>query len=64
VIFLVMQTWDIAKAAKLNEKALYRTLGKTGNPGFATRLLQALGITLTVKPPSQLRRTGSRQRAA
>ena len=48
----------IAKTAKLNEKALYRTLGKTGNPEFATvmRLLRALGITLTVKPPRQLRR--------
>ena len=48
----------LAKAARVNEKTLYRTLGKTGNPEFATvmRLLQALGITLTVKPPHQLRR--------
>jgi probable addiction module antidote protein len=48
----------LAKAARLNEKSLYRTLGKTGNPEFATvmRLLQALGFTLTVKSPRQLRR--------
>ena len=57
----------LAKAAKLNEKSLYRTLGKNGNPEFATviRLLQALGITLTVKPPDRLRReTPKRKRAA
>jgi probable addiction module antidote protein len=56
----------LAKVAKLNEKTLYRTLGTTGNPEFATvmRLLQALGITLTVKPPRQPRRGAAHSKRA
>jgi probable addiction module antidote protein len=52
----------LAKAAKLNEKSLYRTLGKNGNPEFATvmRLLQALGIRLT----AEVARRPTRRKAA
>src|SRR5437660_8978733 len=39
----------VAKIAGLNRESLYKALGETGNPEFATvmRVVQALGLTLT-----------------
>jgi probable addiction module antidote protein len=43
---------EIAKGAGLNRESLYRTLGKAGNPEFATvmRIVHALGLTLSARP--------------
>jgi probable addiction module antidote protein len=40
---------EIAKNAGLNRESLYKALGETGNPEFATvmRIVRALGLTLS-----------------
>ncbi|CAK7255226.1 MULTISPECIES: addiction module antidote protein [unclassified Shinella] len=42
---------EIAAAANLNPKSIYRALGNSGNPEFATvfKVLSAMGYTLTIK---------------
>jgi probable addiction module antidote protein len=53
----------IAKTAKLNRESLYKALGETGNPEFGTvmRVIQALGLTLSVRP---VEKSKSRKRRA
>jgi probable addiction module antidote protein len=55
---------EIASAAQLNPKSLYRALGEDGNPEFATvlRVLGALGIELSAAP-KPTRRLPKRKRA-
>lgn len=45
---------DLAKAAGLGSKSLYKTLGEEGNPEFGTvlRVLGAMGLSLAVRPTS------------
>jgi len=42
---------EIAAAANLNPKSIYRALGSSGNPEFSTifKVLSAVGYTLTIK---------------
>ena len=48
---------DVARAANLNRESLYKALGDTGNPEFATvmRVLNALGLTLIAAPTESAR---------
>ncbi len=53
----------IAKVTGLNRESLYKALGESGNPEFATvmRIVRALGLTLSAhlaeaKRPSRRRR--------
>ncbi len=57
---------EIAKAADLNRESLYKALGGTGNPEFATviRVLQALGLALSARPAPTKRASKKRRRAA
>ncbi|MDH4990694.1 putative addiction module antidote protein [Aquamicrobium lusatiense] len=43
---------EIAAAANLNPKSIYRALSSGGNPEFTTvfKVLSAMGYTLTIKP--------------
>ena len=43
---------EIARNAGLNRESLYKALGETGNPEFATvmRIVRALGLTLSARP--------------
>ncbi len=43
---------QVAKNAGLNRESLYKALGETGNPEFATvmRIVRALGLTLSARP--------------
>jgi probable addiction module antidote protein len=43
---------EIAKNAGLNRESLYKALGESGNPEFATvmRIVRALGLTLSARP--------------
>ena len=43
---------QVAKTAGLNRESLYKALGETGNPEFATvmRVVRALGLKLTAHP--------------
>jgi probable addiction module antidote protein len=43
---------EIAKNAGLNRESLYKALGQSGNPEFATvmRIVRALGLTLSARP--------------
>jgi probable addiction module antidote protein len=56
---------EIAKTAELNRESLYKALGETGNPEFATvmRILQAMGLRLSARP-ARTKRTPKRPRAA
>jgi probable addiction module antidote protein len=56
---------EIAKTADLNRESLYKALGGTGNPEFATvmRVLHALGLTLSARPAAT-KRAPRRRRAA
>ncbi len=56
---------EVAKNAGLNRESLYKALGTTGNPEFATvmRIVRALGLTLSARPAAR-RRTTKRRRAA
>jgi probable addiction module antidote protein len=54
---------EIAKKAGLNRESLYKALGDSGNPEFATvmRIVRALGLTLSARrmaprPAPRLRR--------
>lgn len=49
---------DIAAAARLNPKSLYKALGESGNPEFATVLsvLNALGLTLSAAPIGKMKK--------
>ncbi len=42
---------EIAKNAGLNRESLYKALGESGNPEFATvmRIVRALGLTLSAR---------------
>jgi len=55
----------IAKETGLSRESLYKALGETGNPEFATvmRIVRALGLTLTARPAAPAR-TRKRRRAA
>jgi probable addiction module antidote protein len=46
---------EIAKNAGLNRESLYKALGETGNPEFATvmRIVRALGLTLSARPTTR-----------
>jgi len=54
---------DIAKSAGLNRESLYKALGETGNPEFATvmRIVRALGLTLSARPAGPQRATKRRR---
>jgi len=56
---------QVAKTAGLNRENLYKALGETGNPEFATvmRIVHALGLTLTARPRGRTR-TAKKRRAA
>src|SRR5580698_5682153 len=56
---------EIAKNAGLNRESLYKALGETGNPEFATvmRIVRALGLTLSARPTAPAR-TSKRRRFA
>src|ERR1700687_1724647 len=56
---------EIAKNAGLNRESLYKALGETGNPEFATvmRIVRALGLTLSARPAAT-RRTSKGRRVA
>ena len=56
---------ETAKRAELNRESLYKALGETGNPEFATvmRILRAWGPTLSARP-AQTKRTSRKRRAA
>lgn len=49
---------EIAREAHLSRSSLYKTLGGTGNPEFATvvRVLATLGIRLTAMPTERPRK--------
>lgn len=55
----------IAKSAELNRESLYKALGETGNPEFSTvmRVLQAMGLKLSVHPAAT-KRAPKKRRAA
>jgi len=55
---------EVAKSAGLNRESLYKALGETGNPEFATvmRIVRAMGLTLSVSPTEA--RRSKRRRAA
>ena len=54
---------EIAKSAGLNRESLYKALGESGNPEFATimRIVRALGLTLSARPAAG--RKGKRRKA-
>ncbi len=56
---------EIAKSAGLNRESLYKALGETGNPEFATvmRIVHALGLTLSSRP-AETARVPKRRRVA
>ncbi len=56
---------EIAKNAGLNRESLYKALGESGNPEFATvmRIVRALGLTLSAHPVPTAR-SPKRRRAA
>ena len=54
---------EIAKTAGLNRESLYKALGETGNPEFATvmRIVRALGLTLSARPAATARASKRRR---
>jgi probable addiction module antidote protein len=56
---------EIAKTADLSRESLYKALGERGNPELGTvlRVLQAMGLTLTVRPTEAKRKTRKRRAA-
>jgi probable addiction module antidote protein len=54
---------EIAKNAGLNRESLYKALGETGNPEFATvmRIMRALGLTLSARPLATERKSKRRR---
>jgi probable addiction module antidote protein len=57
---------EVAKRAELNRESLYKALGERGNPEFGTvmRILEALGLTLSVRPAQTKRASRKKHRAA
>jgi probable addiction module antidote protein len=57
---------EIAKTAGLNRESLYKALGETGNPEFATvmRIMRALGLTLSAHSTKSPVRPSKRRRVA
>src|SRR5436305_9204916 len=57
---------EVAKRAELNRESLYKALGERGNPEFGTvmRILEALGLTLSVQPAQTKRASRKKHRAA
>lgn len=55
----------IAKETGLSRESLYKALGETGNPEFATvmRIVRALGLTLSARP-AMTRAKRKKRRAA
>jgi len=55
----------IAKSAELNRESLYKALGEAGNPEFGTvmRILQAMGLSVSVRPATP-KRVPRKRRAA
>jgi probable addiction module antidote protein len=53
----------IAKNAGLNRESLYKALGETGNPEFATvmRIVRAMGLTLSARRAEPARATKRRR---
>jgi len=53
---------EIAKSAGLNRESLYKALGATGNPEFATvmRIVRALGLTLSARRLTTMRASKGR----
>src|SRR6202790_3876425 len=56
---------EIAKNAGLNRESLYKALGETGNPEFATvmRIVRAMGLALSARS-AQTTRTTKKRRVA
>jgi probable addiction module antidote protein len=56
---------EIAKTADLNRESLYKALGESGNPELGTvlRVLQAMGLTLSVRPTEAKPKTRKRRAA-
>ena len=54
---------EIAKNAGLNRESLYKALGETGNPEFATvmRIVRALGLKLSARPAAIERKSKKRR---
>jgi len=50
-------TGEIGKNAGLNRDSMYKALGETGNPEFATvmRIVRTLGLTLSARPAATAR---------
>jgi probable addiction module antidote protein len=64
---VVVKAIGVAKVSGqigLTREGLYKSLGKSGNPEFATimRIVRALGLTLSVKPTAG--RKGKRRKVA
>ena len=55
----------IAKETGLSRESLYKALGETGNPEFATvmRIVRALGLTLAARPAAPARPRKKRRAA-
>jgi probable addiction module antidote protein len=53
----------IAKETGLSRESLYKALGETGNPEFATvmRIVHALGLTLSARPAQADRKSKKRR---
>lgn len=53
----------IAKETGLSHESLYKALGETGNPEFATvmRIVRALGLTLSARPAEAGRKSKKRR---
>ncbi len=53
----------IARETGLSRESLYKALGETGNPEFATvmRIVRALGLTLSAHPAETVRKLKKRR---
>jgi probable addiction module antidote protein len=53
----------IAKETGLSRESLYKALGESGNPAFATvmRIVRALGLTLSAHPAAARRKSKNRR---
>lgn len=56
---------EVASATKLNRESLYRSLGDSGNPEFATviRVMKVLGLGLSVVPEAASSRSRKKKSA-
>jgi probable addiction module antidote protein len=65
---VVVKAIGVAKVSQqigLTREGLYKSLGKSGNPEFATimRIVRALGLTLSAKPAA-VERKGKKRKVA